>query len=78
MFGFFYKERFYTICYYKIVQNYFRNCKEITYPFWLVLLPFFCVSNFAKRRKLLATICALKKNKITTPILYTLFLYNSL
>jgi len=35
MFGFFYKERFYTICYYKIVQNYFRNCKEITYPFWI-------------------------------------------
>jgi len=55
-----------------------RICKKITYPFWLVLLPFFYVSNFAKRRKLLATICALKKNKITTPILYTLFLYNSL
>jgi hypothetical protein len=35
---------------------YLRNCKEITYPFFFVslrLLPFFCVSNFAKRRKLL-------------------------
>ncbi len=22
-----------------------RNCKEITYTFWLVLLPFICVVN---------------------------------
>jgi hypothetical protein len=29
MFGFFYKERFYTICYYKIVQNYFNLSRNI-------------------------------------------------